>query len=60
MRDTRVFYPGGNTVDGEITYYGQMFILYAAIYLCNRHAPVRQLAPSGGYRLSEGRWVHDE
>ena len=38
MQATRVFYHGGNTVDGEITYDGHMFMLYAANYLCNRHA----------------------
>ena len=38
MRATRVFYPGGNTVDGDTTYDGQMFMLYAANYLCNRHS----------------------
>ena len=38
MHATRVSYPGGNTIDGEITYDGQMFMLYAAIYLCNRHS----------------------
>jgi serine/threonine-protein kinase len=37
-RATRLFYRGGNTVDGEITYDGHMFMLYAANYLCNRHA----------------------
>lgn len=38
MRAARAFYPGGNQVDGAITYDGQMFMLYAANYLCRRHA----------------------
>jgi serine/threonine protein kinase, bacterial len=38
MRATRAFYPSGNEVDGDITYEGQMFVLYAADFLCNRHA----------------------
>jgi len=38
MRATRAFYPSGNEVDGDITYEGQMFVLYAVDYLCNRHA----------------------
>jgi serine/threonine-protein kinase len=37
-RATRVFYPSGNTIYGEITYEGHMFMLYSANYLCNRHA----------------------
>ena len=38
MRASRVFFSGGNTVDGEITHDSQMFLLYAAIYLCNGHS----------------------
>ncbi|MBN7379724.1 serine/threonine-protein kinase [Mycobacteroides abscessus] len=38
MRAARAFYPSGNQSDGEISYDGQMFMLYAANYLCKRHA----------------------
>jgi serine/threonine protein kinase, bacterial len=34
----RVYFHGGNTVDGQITYDGQMFMIYAAEFLCNRHS----------------------
>jgi serine/threonine-protein kinase len=34
----RVYFRGGNTVDGQITYDGQMFMTYAAEFLCNRHS----------------------
>ncbi|ORJ52604.1 hypothetical protein B5M45_30935 [Mycobacterium simiae] len=37
-RATRVIYPTGNTIDGQITYEGHMFMLYSANYLCPRHA----------------------
>jgi serine/threonine-protein kinase len=38
MQAARVYYHGGNTVDGKITYDGEMFMLYAAEFLCNRHS----------------------
>jgi hypothetical protein len=37
-RAARVYFHGGNTTTGEITYDGQLFMTYAAEYLCNRHA----------------------
>jgi serine/threonine-protein kinase len=37
-RAARIIYPSGNTINGEITYDGYMFMLYSANYLCPRHA----------------------
>ncbi|WP_421875993.1 serine/threonine-protein kinase [Mycolicibacterium wolinskyi] len=38
MAATRAYYPSGNQVDGGITFDGQQFVMYAALYLCPRHA----------------------
>ena len=37
-RAAHVYFHGGNTVDGQITYDGQMFMIYAAEFLCSRHS----------------------
>ncbi|MGZ9825853.1 serine/threonine-protein kinase [Tsukamurella ocularis] len=35
---TRAYFPGGNQVDGGLTYEGKLFVLYAAQNLCPQHA----------------------
>jgi hypothetical protein len=39
----RLYYHGGNTVDGRITYEGEMFIVYATEFLCTRHSDLFEI-----------------
>jgi serine/threonine-protein kinase len=34
----RFYYRGGNTLDGQITYDGELFFIYSTLFLCKRHS----------------------